>query len=582
MVFALVASIVLSGLLALLALDLAQARDTDLADPSAGITTEHAGGPRPPGAPAITLVDVTAELGLRPGPPAPRTRLLTEDTSGGVAWGDVDGDGDLDLAAAGLAPEDDPAGQPAARLWRADPHGFTDSTGSSGIADPETACLGMGVYFVDFDADGDVDLHLTCVGPDRLYRNRGDGVFDEVAEAAGVADSGWSTGAAWGDFDRDGHLDLYLARYVDFEHGDTAPPLSPQPGWEGMPFTLNPSSFDALPNRLFRNRGDDTFEELALPAGVADPGGRSLAVTTLDLDADGWLDLYVANDVSPNALLRNLTGRVGALVFEDLSAPTGSADPRGSMGLCAADLGAGSHPVDGRPDLFVTHWVAQENALYQTVATAAGFEVRDRTRVLGLGEVSLEYVGWGCAAIDLDLDGRLDLVVANGSTLEDRTDPMRLRPEPMLLMWNDGAMFRDLGPWAGAATSRPLHGRGLAAADFDRDGDVDLALARNRSSPLVLRNDTPRTGASLAVTFEGRPSRLRGARIEVVQGSSTQVRWLGSDASYLSSHALEMLFGLGSARGVDRIEAHWADGSRSVLGPQPAGRLVLDADSALP
>jgi enediyne biosynthesis protein E4 len=436
----------------------------------------------------------------------------------------------------------------------------------------------MGARFVDYDADGRLDLFVTCLGPNRLFRNRGDGTFEQVAEAAGVADPSWSTGAAWGDLDRDGHLDLYVANYVVFDPDAAKPPAREEPGWEGMPFTLNPNSFAPAPNRLYRNRGNGTFEEIALAAGVLDPGGRSLEVTLVDFDGDGWLDLYVNNDVSPNALFRNLGGRYGELLFEDLSAAAGSADPRGSMGLCVADLGAGAHPPDGRPDLFITHWIAQENALYQTVPTAAGFEVRDRTRALGLGEISLERVGWGCAAIDLDLDGRVDLVAVNGSTLERRDDPLRLRAEHPFLFWNDGATFHDLAPWAGPALAAEHDARGLAVADFDGDGDLDLAIARSGAGPLLLRNDSVVPGGALVVRLAGRPSLLWGARVEVHAGGERQVRWYGADTSYLSGHAPELVFGLGAAERADRIVVRWADGSTSSRGPQPRGPVTILAD----
>ncbi|MCC7044309.1 MAG: CRTAC1 family protein [Acidobacteria bacterium] len=551
-------------------------RDTDFGDPTRNVTSEFASGTRPAGAPELHFSDVTEAMGLGGVPPRTRRRVLPEDTAGGVAWGDYDGDGRLDLFATAIPP---PGGDwntaGTGRLWRNLGDRFTDVTLHAGVADGR--CLGMGASFADYDADGRLDLYVTCYGPNRLYRNRGDGTFEQVAEAAGVADTTWSTGAAWGDVDGDGHLDLYVANYVDFDPATARPPQQGSAGWEGMPFTLNPNSFSAVPNRLYRNRGNGTFEEIALPAGVSNPDGRSLAATFVDFDGDNRLDLYVNNDVSPNALFHNIAAGAGRAIFEDLSSATGSADPRGSMGLCVADLGAGSHPPDGRPDLFITHWIAQENALYQTIAAGRGFEVRDRTRALGLGEVSLDRVGWGCVAADVDLDGRLDLVVANGSTLERADDPMHLRSETPFLFWNDGRTFHDVAPWSGPALEAAHDGRGLAAADFDGDGDLDLAIARSGAGPLLLRNDSPRLGAALAIRLAGLPARLSGARVEVTTAGNTQVRWYGADVSYLSAHGPDLVFGLGASPGAEHVSVRWADGTTTTRGPTPAGSITIVA-----
>ncbi|HEX6202628.1 MAG TPA: VCBS repeat-containing protein, partial [Thermoanaerobaculia bacterium] len=316
-------------------------RDTDRGDAAAGLSADFLAAV-PAEAPPLAFTEVAREAGIVvPAAAAPRARLLPEDTGSGLAWGDVDGDGDFDLYVVGF---DGPS-----RLFENTGGGrFRPVPDAGGAADP--AGRGMGATFADYDGDGDLDLHVTRDGPDRLYRNRGDGAFEEVAAAAGVADPGWSTGAAWGDFDRDGHLDLYVSRYVDFDaRGTPGGGASAAAGggagpWAAVPYTLNPNSFDPLPNRLFRNRGDGgaeetaTFEEIALPSGAADPDGRGLTVTACDLDGDGWLDLYVNNDVSPNALLRNLGGEGLPGLFDSVAAATGTADPRGSMGLSVADL----------------------------------------------------------------------------------------------------------------------------------------------------------------------------------------------------------------------------------------------------
>jgi hypothetical protein len=562
-------------------------RDTDLQDPTAGITAafKEASGVK---APPIRFRDVAQAMGIvaRHGP-GPRSRALPEDTGSGLAWGDIDGDGDWDLYLVNfpgpLGGPPDPDG--ANHLYRNDGGRFTDVTAASGTGDP--GGFGMGASFADYDGDGDTDLYVTNYGPNRLFRNRGDGTFEQVAEAAGVADPSWSTGVAWGDYDRDGHLDLYVGSYVTYEHVEdtSGSAAGTAMGPYVVPFTLNPNSFDPQPNRLFRNRGDGTFEDVAAALGVANPDGRSLAVTFCDLDGDGWLDLYVNNDVSENKLYRNLgalaRGTDEAPGFADISTLTGSADPRGSMGLSVADLGGVTAELDGLPDLFITHWVAQENALYQSVALPAGdFEYRDKTRHLRLGEVSIDKVGWGCAFADLDLDGRLDIAVANGSTLERKDDRSQLAAEPLFLLWNTGDGFHDVAPEAGEAAAASHSARGLAAADFDGDGDVDLAVAVNRGRPLLLRNETETRNRSLVVRLRGADAVRFGARVEVEGAGVTQRRWWGADVGYLGMHAPDLVFGLGETPRAARVRVRWADGSESALTEVPAGRVEVTPPGA--
>ncbi|MEE9522767.1 MAG: VCBS repeat-containing protein [candidate division NC10 bacterium] len=337
-------------------------RDTDLADARADVKAafRHI---IPEHAPALRFTNVADEAGIRMRHgPGERTRLLPEDTGSGIAWGDYDGDGDPDLYVVNFPsdPNAPPGPEDRNRLFRNEGGRFVDATDEAGVGDP--AGFGMGASFADYDQDGDLDLYVTNHGPNRLFRNRGDGSFEEVAASAGVDDPLWSTGVAWGDFDRDGDLDLYVCNYVRFDLQVNAEEVVSPPEWEGIPFTLNPNSFDPQPNRLYRNQGDGTFEDVAPALWVDNPEGRSLAATFCDLDNDGWLDIYVNNDVSQNVLFRNLGGEVlpGGPHFAELSAMTGTADPRGSMGLSVGDVsGEGGRP-DGNPDLFITHWIAQE------------------------------------------------------------------------------------------------------------------------------------------------------------------------------------------------------------------------------
>ena len=543
-------------LLTLAVLILDRARDTDLRDGSGDVTTSFLHD-RPTEAPDLWFADIAGPRNIDAiHGPGPRRRTLPEDTGSGLAWGDYDGDGDDDLYLVSFAgppgTTPDPAG--ANRLLRNDGESFVDVTDRSGVADLDG--FGMGAGFADYDDDGDLDLYVTNRGPNRLFRNRGDGSFDEVGAAAGVDDSRWSIATAWGDCNRDGLLDLYVTSYVDFEVDDTVSTTTAgDPSWEGIPYTLNPNAFDPEPNLLYLQRPDGTFENRALELGVSNPGGRSLAATFVDLDQDGWLDLYVANDVSPNALFRNLGADLGDALFEDVSTSTGTADPRGSMGISVADLAvAPDTDPDGLPDLFVTHWIAQENALYQAVKTNGRLEYRDRVRHLRLAEISTDRVGWGSAFVDLDLDGRLDLVVANGSTLE--TDPESLQPQAPFLFWNDGERFYDIGASWGDDVARTYVARGLAVSDADRDGDPDLAVSINRGQPLLLDNTGPPRGHWLGVTLEGPTARRFGSRITRLDNDRIRdVRWYGADASFASGHSAEQLFGLGATTTADLIVA---------------------------
>ncbi|MDP1564296.1 MAG: CRTAC1 family protein, partial [Pirellulaceae bacterium] len=345
-------------------------------------------------------------------------------------------------------------------------------TETAGVADVDG--FGMGAWFVDLDNDGDLDLYVTNVGPNRFFENQGDGTFIENAAARGIDDPAWSTGVAWGDFDRDGHLDLYVCNYL--QYGDTAElrnnQLMRESSGVAVPYALNPNSFDAVPNRLYHNLGDGRFVDIAPEMGVDDTQGRSLGATFCDLNGDGWLDLYVNNDVSTNRCwlnrgheLRPEDKRGTLLPFADFSTISGTADPRGSMGLSVGETGAMNNNWDGLPDLFITHWVAQENALYQS-QNSERTQFQDKTRQFGLGEVSLQSVGWGSAFVDLDLDGREDLVVANGSTLESKSDLSKLVTQPLFLFWNAGSRFLDVASHA-VAEQKALSTLDAYLARFD-------------------------------------------------------------------------------------------------------------------
>jgi hypothetical protein len=263
--------------------------------------------------------------------------------------------------------------------------------------------------------------------------------------------------------------------------------------------------------------------------------------------------------------------------FGDMSTLSGTADPRGSMGLSVGEIGNMNGNFDSLPDLFITHWVAQENALYQSVSAPEGLVLfLDKTRDFRLGERSIKAVGWGCVFADFDLDGRSDIAVANGSTLEDKSDLQQLRRQSPFLFWNDGRRFHDIALDAGVALAAKYSARGLAAADFDSDGDVDIFMTVNRGSPILLRNDTPGENHALKIVLRGPPSVCFGARVQLRIGQQHQVSWWGCDASFLSMHATDLLFGLGTSEQADQVVVRWADGRESVHTDVSHGELTIE------
>jgi hypothetical protein len=503
-----------------------------------------------------------------------RSSQLPEDMGSGAAWGDFDNDGWLDLYVANVAGPlttgggGDQAGPSRAHaaLYRNAGNGtFHEVSAQAGV---QFRGWGMGVAAADYDNDGWLDLFVSAYGDNVLYRNNGDGTFDDMTEEAGLwGRPGFWAGARWGDYNRDGSLDLYVTGYVKYRYlGEQEASLQYD---VEQPAGINPSSFEPEQNLLYRNNGNGTFSEVAARAGVSSGMGRSLGAMWADFDDDGWPDLYVANDVSDNVLYWNLQDGT----FRNVSLAARVADYRGAMGLALGDWNG-----DEDFDMFVTHWIAQENALYSNLLTELrdlGSETSqplvfmDEADRYGLGQVALEFIGWGTSFFDYDNDGRVDLFVVNGSTLQESGDERSLVPMTDQLFWNRNADdgFYDVSSVAGEYFGQAFVGRGAAFGDYDNDGDVDVFVVNHGGPGVLLRNDGGNRQHWLEVQLEGvRSNRSAiGAKLRLVTGLTVQVREVGAQSSYLSHNSLVQHFGLGTLQMADTLEITWPSGVHQIV-----------------
>ena len=513
----------------------------------------------PPEYRPVTFVDVSRQAGItfrqfwRD-----RTSQIPEDMGSGAAWGDYDNDGWPDLFLVNVAgpvtlSADSLQRSPAAcALYHNNHDGtFTDVSAQAGV---DLRIWGMGAEWGDYDKDGRLDLAVSAYGRNVLLHNNGDGTFTNVSRKSGVGtERGFWSGIGWGDYDRDGFLDLYVTGYVQY-----APPSSASATevWNTQmndenPASINPSVFPPERNLLFHNNRNGTFTDVAAAAGVRGDKGKSLEATWTDFDGDGWPDLYVANDVTDNQLFRNLgNGR-----FADISHPAHVADYRSAMGLAVGDWDG-----DQDEDIFITHWIAQENALYSHLGSAP-LDFQDDADRFGLGQSTLDFVGWGTFFFDYDNDGRLDLFVSNGHTFQRRDAPRELVPQGAQLFWNHGPSdgFYDASKVSGPYFDSVHVGRGAAFADYDNDGDLDVVVVHHGGAVALLRNDGGNRNHWLNVKVD---ERATGAMIRVVVDTMVMIREIGAQASYLSQNDPTEHFGLGERRQVDSVVVAWPDGKR--------------------
>ena len=538
--------------------------------PSAG-TTAATGAAADPAVP-IVLTDVTAEAGIRftHNTGAFGEKYLPETLGAGALWLDADGDGGQDLLLVNST--DWPGrgdGTPPA-LYRNDGNGsFSDVTQGSGLHSP---IYGIGGAAADFDNDGRVDLYLTALGPNRLYRGNGDGTFVDVTAVAGVGDPGFSTSALWFDYDRDGHLDLFVANYVEW-----TPETDLFCTLDGETKSYcTPESYSGQRATLYRNRGDGTFEDVTAAAGVAAPSAKALGVVMLDTDADGWMDLFVANDTQPNQLYRNR----GDGTFEDIAVTAAVAFSE--TGVARAGMGADAADYDdsGLPGLVIGNFSNEMLALYHNEGNGLFIDEAPRSP---LGRATLLTLTFGCFFFDADLDGRLDIFAANGHVADD-VGRVQARvshaQRPQLFRNLGGGRFEEV-TGGGAGLQAPLVGRGAAYADMDGDGDLDVAITANGGAPRLLRNDTA-AGSVLRVRLVGTATNRDGigARVEVTAGGRTRWRRVRTGSSYASQSELPVTFGLGDGDGVESVRVIWPGGRVDEIGPLEGNQRIAIEEGA--
>jgi len=490
--------------------------------------------------------------------------FLPETTGAGCAFLDYDNDGwmDLYLVNSGRCDFFDPKPPLRNALYRNNRDGtFTNVTEKAGVSG---GGYGMGAAVGDYNGDGSPDLYVTQYGRSILYRNNGDGTFTDVTEKAGVAAPGWASSAVWLDYDNDGRLDLFVCRFVDFDKSKNKFCGNEQTGDR---YYCIPRVYSPAKSWLFKNNGDGTFRDVSVDSGIAEVLGKAWGVVATDVNNDGWMDLFVANDTVPNFLFVNHNGK-----FEEAGVGAGIAysqegRARSGMGVDSAD-----YDQDGWQDLFVAN-VDQE--MYSLYHNNRDLTFDDAAGPLGIGRATRLMSGWGTKFFDYDNDGNIDLFMANGhpdDRIEEHASHVTYR-EPLLLYHNNGKILENVSATAGPVFNESFAARGLAIGDFNNDGAVDVLIAVNNGAPVLLKNLAAKGNHWLGLRLIGEKANpdAIGAVITWQAGDLKRRRLKIGGGSYLSSHDPREVLGIGPRNKIDKLEIRW---------PKPSNR--VDVFTELP
>jgi hypothetical protein len=516
----------------------------------------------------VHFTDVTQAAGIKFKHNSGREgkKYLPETLGAGAAFIDYDNDGWPDILLINSRDWTPRGRHTLHALYHNNHNGtFTDVTKGSGL---DVEMYGMGVAVADYDNDGRDDIYITALDGDHLFHNEGQGKFRDVTKSAGIQNMSFGTSAAWLDYDRDGKLDLFVANYVQWtQKGDIWCSLD-----GATKSYCTPESYKGAPSRLYHNLGGGKFEEVAVKAGVGDPTSKSLGVTILDYNNDGWPDIFVANDTQPNKLYRN--NRNGTFSEEGMAAGVAFGEDGVARGAMGAD--SGDYDRSGRAHLLVGNFSNQMLGLYHNEGT--GLFV-DEAPSSAVGRASLLSLAFGVFFFDYDLDGHLDIFAANGHIEEEigRVQPKVQYRQPPLLFRNSGnGKFANVSAEMGPEFNRPVVARGAAYADFDHDGDLDLLITTNDGPAYLFRNDGGNQNHWLSIRTVGTKSNRDGigAKVTVESKSGKQWRAVHSGSSYCSQSDLALTFGLGPDTMVTSIEVEWPSGTRQRLTNVPANQFL--------
>ena len=518
---------------------------------------------------AVRFADVTRESGITfIHVSSPEKRYIVESMSGGVALLDYDNDGYLDIYLVNSLTVDlvKTNKKTKSALYRNNRDGtFTDVAEKARVAD---IGWGMGAAAGDYNNDGFVDIYVTCVGPDHLLKNNGDGTFTDVTRTARVGDPRWGAGASFVDYDRDGKLDLFVANYVAFDFNKM-----PEFGvgklcqYKGVPVQCGPRGLPGDGDTLYKNKGDGTFDDVTKKAGVSDPDGYyGMQVMCSDFDEDGWIDIFVANDSTPNFLYQNKRdGTFKEVGFISGTAVNENGSEQGSMGVTIGD-----YDHDGKFDMFITNFDDDYNTLYHGDGDMSFTDVSYKANVAA---VSFPFVGWGTKFFDYDNDGWVDIFVANGHVYPQIPT---YRQRNLFHKNNRDGTFTEIGAQLGPAFQEQRVGRGVAFGDLDNDGDVDIVINNLDGAPQLLRNESGNGNNSVLIKLVGVKSNRDGigARVKVVAGDLSQIDEVRSGDSYISQSDFRLHFGLEKRAKIDLIEVRWPSGNIDKIEDVKINRVV--------